>query len=174
MRVFSADEIAREISDSNPRIRRAIIALLGQESYRPDGTLNRPYVASLIFSQRTLQKQLNAIVHPEVEKELDSRIRQHSDRIPFVLVEAALMYEAGLERTLDAVIVVDADEDVRVQRVVDRDRMRPEEVRKRMKAQWTQQKKLQRADYVLRNNGSFEELESNVKFLFNLFSQRYR
>lgn len=172
--VYYADEIARELSDSNPTIRQAITQLLGPEAYRSDGTLNRPYVASLVFSNRTLQRKLNAIVHPQVERELERRLAQYGSSPPFVLVEAALIYEAGLNRMLDAVIVVDAKPTVRVQRVIERDRVKPNDVRKRMKAQWSQQKKLQRADYIITNNGSLDELESAVKFLYNLFLQRYR
>ncbi len=171
--VYYADEIARELSDSKPVIRRAIVQLLGEEAYSPDGKLNRPYVASLVFSKRHLQRQLNAIVHPHVKQELERRVAQYSGRLPFVLIEAALIYEAGLETMLDAVIVVDAEQEVRIRRVVERDHVRPEEVRKRMKAQWSQQKKLQRADYIITNTGSLEELETSVRFLFNLFLQRY-
>jgi dephospho-CoA kinase len=172
--VYYADEIARELSDSIPAIRRAMVQLLGEEAYSPDGKLNRPYVASLVFSKRHLQRQLNAIVHPYVKQELERRVAQYGGRLPFVLIEAALIYEAGLETMLDAVIVVDAEQEVRLRRVVERDHVRPEEVRKRMKAQWSQQKKLQRADYIITNNGSLQELETSVRFLFNLFLQRYR
>lgn len=174
MTVYHADEIARELTDSRPTIRDAIINLLGPESYRPDGTLNRPYVASLVFSKRELQRKLNAIVHPEVKRELERRLAQYGSRLPFVLIEAALIYEAGLDKMLDAVIVVDARQDVRVRRVVERDRATPDDVRKRMKAQWSQREKLQRADYIITNNGSLKELESAVQFLYNLFLQRYR
>lgn len=172
--VYYADEIARELSDSDPTIRQAIINLFGKEAYRPDGTLNRPYVASLVFSKRELQKKLNAIVHPHVKRELERRIAQYGSRLPFVLVEAALIYEAGLEKMLDAVIVVDATQKERIRRVVERDGVKPDDVRKRMKAQWSQEEKLQRADFIITNNGTLEELESAVKFLYNLFLQRYR
>jgi dephospho-CoA kinase len=172
--VYSADDIAREIVDSQPHVRTAIIQLLGPESYQTDGTLHRPYVASRIFARPSLQRRLNAIVHPEVERELDRRIRQYNGRIPFVMVEAALIYEAGLDRMLDAVIVVDASESVRIRRVVARDHLKAEEVRRRMNVQWSQQKKIQRADYLIRNNGSLVELATNVKFLYTVFLQRYR
>jgi len=172
--VYYADEIARELSDSNQSIRKAIIRLLGEKAYFPDGTLNRPYVASLVFSKRHLQRQLNAIVHPHVKQELERRVAQYGGRLPFVLIEAALIYEAGLETMLDAVVVVDAEPEVRIRRVVERDRVRPEEVHRRMKAQWSQQEKLRRADYIISNNGSLQELETAVGFLYNLFLQRYQ
>ena len=111
---FSADLIAREISDTDPGVKRAIAKLIGPEAFRSDGTLDRPYVASVVFSNEPLQRMLNAIVHPEVEKEIDKRIRALARMKPaYVIVEAALLFEAGWDERLDAILVVDADEEVR-------------------------------------------------------------
>lgn len=173
--VLYADQIAREISDTEPRVKRAIVRLLGPESYRSDGKLDRPFVASKVFSKKTLQQKLNAIVHPEVEKELKKRIQKlEGNRVPFVIVEAALIYEAELDKMLDAVIVVDADESTRTRRVMERDNVTGEEVQKRINAQWSQQKKVQRADYVIMNDGSLSDLELKIKFLSTLFTHLYQ
>ncbi len=173
--VLYADEIAREISVSNHRVKQAMISLFGSKSYRSDGALNRPYVAARVFSNKSLQKKLNAIVHPVVEKELDARIQKLNHRhSPFVLVEAALIFEAGFDKGLDAVIVVDAEEDVRVRRVVERDGVEEKEVLGRMNAQWSQRRKLQQADYIIGNNGPLNDLESQVHFLYHILSQLYQ
>lgn len=173
--VISADLIAREISDSDPKVKRAISSLLGAESYRSEGTLNRPYVASRVFSKKPLQQKLNAIVHPEVEKEIERQFQRLTRvNVRFAMVEAALIFEAGLNRILDSVIVVDAGERARLQRVVKRDHVSAEEVRKRMDAQWSQELKIQRADYIIGNNGSMHDLETKVTFLFNLLTQLYQ
>jgi dephospho-CoA kinase len=172
--ILYADDIARELSDRRPDLKRAILKLLGPDAYTAEGTLNRPYVASRVFSNRTLQRKLNALVHPEVEREVRRTVQGYAGRFPFVMIEAALIYEAGLDDSLDAVVVVDAPETVRLQRVVQRDRTRPQDVRKRMRAQWSQQKKVQRADYVVINDGTLQSLQAQVRFLYNLFLQRYR
>ncbi|MCI0706762.1 MAG: dephospho-CoA kinase [Ignavibacteriae bacterium] len=172
--VLYADAIAREISDTNAEVKRKIREVFGVDSYSRDGKLNRQYVASRVFTDKKLQKKLNALVHPKVREELEMRIGRVPLSSPFVVVEAALIYEAGLDKMLDVVIVVDAEEDIRIRRVVERDGAEPEDVRRRIAAQWSQEKKRSRADIVIRNNGKLFELESQVQFLYTLFVQRYR
>ncbi|HEY6952818.1 MAG TPA: dephospho-CoA kinase, partial [Bacteroidota bacterium] len=85
------------------------------------------------------------------------------------VVEAALMYEAGLDKELDAVVVVDAEEDTKIARVTNRDGSSRESVLARMRAQMSPDAKLKKADYVVYNNGTFEELEERVRFLYSVF-----
>lgn len=170
--ILSADEIAREISATHPDVRRKIVNLFGTSSYLPDGTLNRSYLASRVFTKKQSQKKLEMIVHPRVEREMFRRIkelRQRGEKI--VIVEAALIYEAGLDKSLDVVVVVDADVQVRIDRVRKRDVVSEEDVRRRIVAQLDTGEKVQQADYVIRNDGTLEELASNVKFLHSLFQQ---
>ncbi|MBI3587412.1 MAG: dephospho-CoA kinase [Ignavibacteriales bacterium] len=166
-----ADEIAKEIMDSDPKAKKLIIGLLGTSAYTSDGSLDRVYVASQVFSNKTLQKKLNAIVHPLVEQEIDKGIEGISAvGKRSVIIEAALIYEAGLDRTLDAVVVVDADEQERIERVSKRDGISTADIKKRISAQWSTQRKLDKADYILRNNGSLQDLETNVRFLYTIFN----
>lgn len=169
--VLSADLIAKKIIGCDEEVQREVLHLLGEEAFDRDGSLNREHIASMIFSNRSLQKKLNAIVHPRVEKELDRQLAEfEKNGVKVAIVEAALIYEAGYDRRLDAVIVVDADQRERVRRVVERDKSSPSEVRKRMRSQWSVARKLLKADYVIRNDGSREDLERNVRFLHNLFT----
>jgi dephospho-CoA kinase len=169
--VLHSDEIAKELSHSNQVIRKKLITLLGTEAYLSDGTLNRQFVASKIFSNKELQHKVEAVIHPQVEKERDRRIKeliQQGHR--FLIIEAALIYEAGLDKKLDLVVVVNAEETTRVARVRKRDAVPEENVFARIDAQSDVKKKLEKADYVIHNNGTLEELESKVRFLYNVFS----
>lgn len=169
--VLYADEIAKEIMDSDPKVNKHVAGLLGASAYTSDGSLDRVYVASQVFSNKTLQKKLNAIVHPLVEQEINRRIEGISAvGKRSVIIEAALIYEAGLERMLDAVVVVDADEQERIERVAKRDGISVADIKKRIGAQWSTQRKLDKADYILRNNGSLQDLETNVRFLYTIFN----
>jgi len=168
--VLHADDIAKEVSVKDEDVRRQIVALIGADAFDKDGNLNRAFIAEKIFSNSALRKQYEKILHPKVQDEIEKRISELSNQqSPFVVVEAALLYEAGWNRSCDAVLVVDADEEIAVKRVCSRDRANPEDVRSRLRAQWKSSSKISRADYVIRNNGSLEELERNVEFLYHLF-----
>ena len=168
--VLYADDIAKEISNSNPEVKSAIVKLLGALAYDSDGTLNREFVATRIFSEKKLQHQLNVIVHPSVEKEIGRRIAEIEVKgNAIVIVEAALIYEAGLDKKLDVVVVVDADEKLRVERIGPRNGAMESDIRKRMKAQWNPKVKLKKADYIIHNNSTLQDLEEKVKFLHAIF-----
>jgi dephospho-CoA kinase len=164
--VLSADGIAKELMRNDASLRRALTVLLGRGAYRADGTVDRRYIAGKIFSDALLQRRVNALVHPRVEAEVEKyfvRLQRAGEKIG--IVEAALIYEAGFEKHLDCVVVVDALEAKRVQRVVKRDRTTPEAVRRRMRAQLPARSKAGKADYVIRNSGSISDLKASVRFL---------
>lgn len=167
--VLYADRIAHEITDSDERVKREIVRLLGPEAYLPNGRLNRPFVASKIFEQKPLQRKINRIVHPRVIEEINRRLDQSAKAGHHLgFVEAALIYEAGLDAILDYVVVVEADEATRIARVVQRDGVTEEQVRQRLDAQWKSSEKVKRADFILYNNGTREELMERVRFLHQL------
>jgi dephospho-CoA kinase len=168
--VLYADDIAKELSNSDGRIRRSLVRLLGDKAYGPDGNLDRSYVATEIFSDKMIQKRINAIIHPRVEEEIERRfVELEMAGKPIVIVEAALIFEAGLDRLLDTVLVIDASAEVRLTRVMHRDSVGHESVLGRMKAQMDQSVKLRKADYVLHNNGTLRDLERSIRFLHTVF-----
>jgi dephospho-CoA kinase len=169
--VLSADDIAKELMQSDKALRQALVVLLGAETFGSDGTLNRKHVAEKIFSSPGLQRKVNQLVHPRVEAEIQKRfgkLAQSGNKI--AIVEAALIYEAGFDKQLDTVIVVDAPEEDRIRRVVERDRTTVEAVRKRIVAQAGPESKIRKADYVIKNSGSVIDLEQAVRFLFSILT----
>jgi dephospho-CoA kinase len=169
--VLSADDIAKDLMQSDKALRLALVALLGVGTFGSDGTLNRKYVAEKIFSSPGLQRKVNQLVHPRVEAEIQKqfgKLAQSGNKI--AIVEAALIYEAGFDKQLDTVIVVDAPEEDRIRRVVERDRTTVEAVRKRIVAQAGPESKIRKADYVIKNSGSVIDLEQAVRFLFSILT----
>lgn len=168
--VLFADDIARELSNSDPVVHSQLSKILGATAYTLDGTLNRSLVASLIFSDKKLRQRVEAIIHPRVEEEIDHRIDTlQKNGHQLAIVEAALIFETGLYKKLNAVIVVNADEEICIRRVQQRDNSSAEAIRQRMKAQMNAQKKITMADYIIWNNNSLEPLEMKVHFLYSIF-----
>jgi dephospho-CoA kinase len=168
--VVSADALAREITDTDPAVKAEVRGLLGNDVYRTDGTLDRKLAASRVFADPLLVRRLNRIVHPRVFEALDRRLAAlpADRRRPYVVVEAALIYESGLDRTLDRVIVVDAPEEERIRRVAARDGVTEHEVRLRMAAQLPTAKKTLKADFVIVNDRNAISLDDKVRFIDGL------
>lgn len=170
--VLSADPLAIEIEETDRVVIKAIKTLLGSEAYLAGGALNRPYVAKSVFSNKRIRRSIEALVHPAVFRELHRRVTdlgKAGNRL--VVIEAALIFESGMDTYLDFVVVVDADEPVRIARVKKRDGITAGEVRKRMSVQWPMERKTRLADFVIGNNGSREELRSKVHLLRAIIDQ---
>jgi len=170
--VLYADDIAKTISATNAAVRREIRSLLGASAYLPDGSLNRELVASLIFSRPALKKRLDRIVHPRVRRALRQTVKRLSSQgHRLVVIEAALIYESGMDEMLDYVIVVDAPREQRIRRVMRRDGASRSSVERRMRAQWSTGKKRRLADVVVDNGGSPADLRRAMKLLVALFKR---
>ena len=165
--VISADEIARNLTESDPTVRASIGKAFGQDLYRPDGSLDRRRLASIVFESAEALERLNSIVHPRVFKEIDRQLALLTveKRRPYVVVEAALVFESGLDRKLDRVIVVDAIEETRISRVMERDGSSRQEVVARMSSQMSPEEKRKRADFVIQNDQTLQQLGEKVLFL---------
>jgi dephospho-CoA kinase len=165
--VLSADAIAHRITDTDPAVASEIRALLGDDVYRQDGTLDRKLAAARVFGNLLQVRRLNRIVHPRVFDAIEAEVNAlpPERRRPYVIVEAALIYESGLDRSLDRIIVVDAPEVDRIHRVMTRDGGSEEDVRQRMAAQLPAAKKAGKADFVIYNDRNAVSIETKVRFL---------
>jgi dephospho-CoA kinase len=147
--VFNSDLRARKILETDSDVRKAIVELLGEGAYDGESP-RRAWIASRVFNNEALRKGLNQIVHPAVGRAFDKWLLEHSDA-PYIIKEAAIIFETGIYRDLDATILVTAPRKVRVDRIRERDGMAEEEIEKRMAAQWSDEKKLDYADFSISN-----------------------
>lgn len=147
--VYKADSAAKTLMDNDVELISGIQALLGPESYSKY-QLNRPYIASKIFSNPALLAQMNALVHPAVKKNFMAWVR--AQKSPYVIREAAILFESGTYQDCDFIITVFAPENMRLSRVVKRDSTEIEEVKKRMANQWPDEKKIERSQAVIYND----------------------
>lgn len=166
--VLSADAVAKELMRDDPGMRATIIAEFGADVY-VDGELNRKRLADLVFNDRERLERLNEIVHPRTIAEQGVRAKRLIDEgNRIVACEAALIFESGGEERFDYIVVVDADPDIRYRRGAERDGVSPEEIRKRDGMQMLAAEKVKRADFVITNNGSREDLKRNTDVIIDL------
>jgi dephospho-CoA kinase len=171
--IIYADDLAKEILDTDESIKQKVRKTFGEDIYSSDGKLNRKKMARLIFLDESLKVNLEKIVHPVVIQKIIDKFEQldKSNKQKLAFLEAALIYETGLDEVLDYVIVVDAAEDVCIKRVMQRDNVGKDEVVLRIKAQMPAAEKVGLADFVIHNNNEQRQLETNVKFFHNLLNQ---
>jgi dephospho-CoA kinase len=150
--VFDADATAKNILNSDPLLREEIIAAFGSETYK-NGLLDKKYLATLVFNNPDQLAKLNALVHPATIKAANEWAKHKEEQgFPYIVKEAALLFEAGTNVGLDTIIGVTAPEEMRIARVMARDHVTREEVLKRMHHQLDDNIKMQRCDIVLDNN----------------------
>lgn len=149
--VFYTDTVARDLMVTSPDIRTALVDLLGTQVYDSGWNLNRKMVADYLFAGPGHAHKINSIVHPVVRAAfLDWA--EHSDK-EFVAMECAILYESGFDRVVDQVMAVTAPLPVRLQRIVVRDHCTVEQAQKRIDAQFSDEERCRRADFVLNNDG---------------------
>ena len=173
--VLSADDIARGLTESNPQVRRSIAEKFGREIYGPGGDLRRRELAAIVFSDPAKLRSLNEIVHPLVFSTLNDAIDRlpASSRLPYVVVEAALVFESGMDKRLDVTIVVRSPEELRIERVIRRDGLPREAILARMGAQKHQEETARRADFVIENSGPEEGLAGKVAFVDSVLTRMF-
>lgn len=150
--VYYADERAKWLMANDATLKEGIKQLFGDAAYDREGNLNRNHIAQIAFHNPDMLKQLNALVHPAVANDSREWNRAQSD-VPYTLREAALIFEAGIDKQLDYVIVVTAPLELRIERVLRRDATSREAVEARISKQMPEPEKVKRADFVILNDG---------------------
>ena len=150
--VFEADAEAKKLINSNTEIKTGLIDLFGGDIYTANGTINRLKLAGIIFNDHLQLAKVNEIVHPVVRKEF-LQWAEKQDAC-YVVHEAAILFESGFYKMMDFNILVSAPEEVRIQRVTNRDGATPEQVRERMSKKWSEKQKKPLANLEIVNNNS--------------------
>jgi len=151
--VFYSDDEAKNVMVTDAELITGIKQHFGSEAYFADGTLNRKYIGGIVFNNPDELKVLNGLVHPAVFRAFDNWILAHSNA-PYVLKEAAILFESGSYKDCDYTIVVSAPTAVRLQRVTQRDGISLAEAESRNAKQMPQEEKEQLASFVIHNDNS--------------------
>jgi dephospho-CoA kinase len=149
--VYNADESAKRLMQEDPILRRSIIAHFGEKAYT-GGKLDRVWLAEQVFNDKGKLSALNALVHPAtIEDALQWMSQQQA---PYIIKEAALLFESGSNNGLDLIIGVQAPEALRIERVINRGKTTEMEIRKRIDLQMPEQEKLDRCQEIIQNDGN--------------------
>lgn len=168
--VIDADILAREAVTPGSAALQLIQARFGPSVIAPDGSLDRPVLASIVFSDRTARADLESIIHPEVYRRINEWFANQPPGVRFAIADIPLLFETGHEHDFDAVIVVACEPFEQLRRLIERDGLPEEAARARLAAQWPIGEKVARADFVIRTDGTFDETESQVREVFDALS----
>ena len=149
--VFEADAVAKGLYDTNHEIRSGLIQLFGEAIYTEKGNLDRKKLASLIFNDDRHLENVNELVHPVVRKEYQKWLEENKN-VPYVVHEAAILFESGFYKMMDFALLVTAPDVQRIRRVAARDGVSREMVIRRMEKQWSEEKKAKLAGKILLND----------------------
>lgn len=161
--VYSCDEEAKRLMNVHPGIRKALIGLLGEDVYTAEGQLDKALLATWLFASSAHAEQVNAIVHPVVKS--DFLQWAHNQDAPVVVMESAILFEAGMERLVDRVLLVDAPRGLRLQRAMSRDGATREQIEARMRRQMPDEERRSRAQDILCNDGREDIRQSVARLL---------
>ncbi len=166
--VYIADDAAKEVMKF-PEIIAALKTTFGEEIFNAN-ILNSEKLSKIVFNNPEKLNLLNKIVHPAVKKHFDNWLLSHEEE-PFIIKEAAILFESGSYKYCDKIITVIAPLETRIERVVKRDKTTREAVLKRINSQWSDEQKVSKSDFVI-NNTSFQEAEKQVNKIYNLLTNR--
>lgn len=150
--VYYADDAGKQLMNNNIELKQAVKAKFGEDVYNPEGQLDRKKLAAIVFNNPSLLQELNAIVHPATIAAADEWMQHQT--APYVLKEAALLFESDAHLHVDKVIGVQASLSTRIKRVIERDGVTEKEVMDRIARQMDETEKLNRCDYLINNEGN--------------------
>ncbi|MBI5642799.1 MAG: dephospho-CoA kinase [Deltaproteobacteria bacterium] len=167
--LIDADVIARELVEPGKPAYKEIVEEFGPDVVLEDGTLNRKKLGSIVFSDNEKLQILNRITHPRIierTRELIEEIKRADGGDALIIVDAAILIEAGIHNCVDKLIVVHVDPEVQIGRLKKRDNLSAEDAKRRIAAQLPLKEKAGYADYVIENNGTPLETLERTRALF--------
>lgn len=159
--VYYSDVRAKTIVNDNHQLQEKIKELLGEQSYDENGLYDRKYVSEIVFEDEELLLKLNSLIHPAVKIDFENWVTQQTT--PFAFKETALLFELKLNKSCYKSLLVTADDNCRLKRVMDRDDKTYREVESIMLKQMPEKDKVKLADFIIYNNDGLEELEEETR-----------
>ena len=166
--VYIADDEARKIMNTDEVV-ETVSSAFGKDIIE-NKLVNREKLSKLVFNNPDKLQKLNAIIHPLVKNHFDNWLKEHSD-FPFVVKEAAILFESGSYKYCDSIIAITSPIETRIQRVLERDKSSREDILKRMQNQWTDEQRIAKSDFVI-DNTSVKETYKQTDEILNLLKNQ--
>ena len=163
--IYNADTEAKRLMVQDEVIRKELVALVGEEVYQ-GAELNKPLLASYLFSSAEHVQQINSIVHPRVKADFIEWLKARQE-YEVAGIESAILFEAGFRDSVDSVIMVSAPEELRLARAMKRDGATEQQIRNRMSAQMNEDEKIKMADFVICNDET-RPLDEQISFILQI------
>ncbi len=172
--VISSDTLAREAVAPGTDAFKNIINYFGKKVLLPDGALNRSKLRRIITSDDVARSALERFVHPEITKLVQLKIAQaEQDGERFVLVEVPLLFELAIQDRFNVVVLISAKRELRIQRLMERDNISRKEAKGLLDVQMTDDEKIQRADFTIKNDDNIKELMKSVDLFYKKVYQKH-
>jgi dephospho-CoA kinase len=168
--LIDADQLAREVVDPGQPALKEIAVTFGPDVILPDGRLDRPKLARIIFADPVERAKLDAITHPRIRARMDEEIKLRRSGPGVLIVDIPLLYENDRTNTVESVIVVWVDPQTQLRRIRDRDGLSADAARQRIAAQMPLDEKRARADHVIDNSGSREDTRRQVEAIYRRYA----
>lgn len=167
--IYIADEQSKKLTDSSPIIRNKLTQAFGQELYEGE-ELNKKLFASIIFNDKEKLALANSIIHPEIYKDFGNWAKKHQE-YPFVILEAAILFESGMDKYIDKSIMIYTPLEIRIERVMNRDKLSKESVLSRIHSQMPDEKKAELSDHIIYNDET-KSLIAQALNIIRLYDKR--
>lgn len=168
--IYNVDFEAKKIINSSSIIKTKIIEEFGKESYQ-NKQLNTSYISNLVFKNKSKLEVLNTIVHPAVKSHFQEFVHQHKEK-QYIIYENAILFESKSHLNCDIIISVYAPLNVRIERIMLRDKVSKTAVENRIKNQWIEDKKLLQSNYIIYNFNSSGNIESQIIEIHNILTKK--
>lgn len=174
LQVINTDSLAREVVAPGSRGFGEIVDRFGPKVLQADGSLNRSALRRTITSDAAARRNLETIIHPKIIERMEVEItRAVKDGRTIIVVEVPLLFEAGWNDYFDVIVMVSADDETRIKRLMARDNVSRQEALALLQIQKPDREKNQHSDFIIKNNGSREQLEGEVDRFLKMFYQKY-
>ena len=170
--MVDADVLSREVVAPGTPGLAAVRRRFGPDAVRRDGTMDRVRIAQIVFKDKRARLDLEAIIHPAVQKAIDEFFATLPKRTPFAVADIPLLFETGRENQFNAVVVVACPRELQLQRLMERNKLSKEDAERRLNAQLPIEQKVKKATHVIRTDGTFEQTAAQVADLIKKLSAK--